>query len=68
MSTGAECNFREREPGKWFYDIQQWPYGDWPEYTREGPFETLEAAEKHLQSNYANPGGYSVEHYGKGKS
>lgn len=63
MSTGADCGFIEREPGKWYYEIQRWPYGEWPDYDEHGPFASLEEAEKHLDNNYANPGGYSIERY-----
>lgn len=60
MSTGADCYFIEPEPDKWYYKIQQYPYGATEEYDTEGPFSTLDKAEKHLQMNYANPGGWSV--------
>lgn len=60
MSTLADCKFIEVEPGKWIYKIQDWPYGEWPEYETNGPFNSYSAAEKHLDENYANPGGHSV--------
>ena len=63
MSTGADCHFVEKEPQKWFYKIQQWPYGESPDYDTHGPFLTLEIAENHLHHNYANPGGFSVEKF-----
>jgi len=63
MSTGADCHFVERGPGKWYYSLQDWPYGDWPEYQTYGPFPSLEKAEKHLDDNHANPGGWSIHHY-----
>lgn len=59
MSTGAECHFEERKPRQWFYDLQRWPYGDWPESDTYGPFETFDQALKHLNQNHANPGGFS---------
>jgi hypothetical protein len=67
MSTGANCYFYEEKPNQWFYKIQEWPYGEWPEYETNGPFKTFEQAEAHLERNYANPGGYSVREY-KAKS
>lgn len=60
MSTGAECLFYEKEPQKWFYDLQQWPYGENPDFDTFGPFTTFEEAEQHLDNHHANPGGYSV--------
>ena len=63
MSTGADCRFIEDSPGLWYYEIQDWPYGEWTEYFREGPFNTLDKAIDHMHDNYANPGGYSIEHY-----
>lgn len=60
MSTGADCQFYEKEPGKWFYKMQQWPYGECPNYDKFGPFPTWLAAEKHMSYHHANPGGYSV--------
>lgn len=59
MSTGADCHFTEREPGKWFYELQCWPYGEWSEYESYGPFPTLDKAIYHLDQNHANPGGWS---------
>jgi hypothetical protein len=58
VSTGADCTFTETSPGVWEYEIQRWPYGEWDEYDTHGPFSSFEAAEKHLEANYANPGGY----------
>ena len=63
MSSGAECNFTERKPGEWMYEIQQWPYGEWPEYDKHGPFATLIAAQEHLDANYQNPGGYGIDRH-----
>ena len=63
MSTGADCSFIEREPGKWYYEIQQWPYGETEDYDEHGPFPSLKAAEKHLDKRYANPGSYFVVPY-----
>ena len=68
MSTGADCHFVEKELGKWYYKIQRWPYGEWPEYDEHGPFPTFAAADRHLGENYANPGGFSVSEFpGKAK-
>jgi hypothetical protein len=61
MSTGAECYFVERAPRKWYYALQEWPYGEWPEYETYGPFSTYKEAQGHLDDNHANPGGWSVE-------
>lgn len=63
MSTGAECAFIEEEPGRWFYEIQRYPYGETDEYDQHGPFTSEDAAGKHLHEHYANPGSYVVVHY-----
>ena len=67
MSTGADCKFIEVEPNKWFYFLQKYPYGETEDYTKEGPFRTLQKAEQHLQKNYANPGGCWIESYSGSK-
>jgi hypothetical protein len=63
MSTGADCRFEEREPGRWWYAIQQYPYGETEDYDTHGPFVGQEAAERHLDANYGNPGGWSETTY-----
>lgn len=61
MSTGLECNFYEIERGRWIYALARdkedcW---DWREDANVyGPFVGLGAAEKHLQDNHSNPGGF----------
>lgn len=63
MSTGADCHFWEEKPGRWFYKLQRWPYGEWPDYDTFGPFRSEELAIDHLRGHHANPGGYSISHY-----
>lgn len=60
MSTGADCHFREVSPGKWKYAIQRWPYGEWDEYDKHGPFDSFTEAMNHLDDNYPNPGGWDT--------
>lgn len=60
-SSGADCFFYEKEPGKWYYDIQDYPYGETSKYTTHGPFPDFRAAEKHLSGHYQNPGGYGIK-------
>ncbi len=60
MSSGADCWFDEVKPGEWRGAVQQWPYGEWPEYDEFGPFATFEAVLNHMQTNFQNPGGYSM--------
>jgi hypothetical protein len=60
MSTGADCRFTEKQPGKWYYELQQYPYGSNPNYDTFGPFPTFRRAADDLHNNHANPGGYSV--------
>lgn len=59
MSTGAECNFIEKQDG-WYYELQRWPYGEWPEYDTYGPFETYALADRHLRAKHTNPGGCTI--------
>lgn len=59
MSTGADCSFVENEKGEWFYNLQHWPYGDTPEYSKYGPFPSYQRAVTHLEQHHANPGGWS---------
>ena len=63
MSTGADCLIYEKEPNKWFYNLQRWPYGETPDYDTYGPFKSQEEAENHISDNHANPGGWSVQPY-----
>jgi hypothetical protein len=70
VSTGLECQFFEPKPGQWFYALQDWncPVGawDWRDYaTAYGPFTSQEAAERHLSSNHANPGGWNVTEHAR---
>ncbi len=65
MSTGAGCYFEEREPGQWYVHLQLWPYGEWPKYEHFGPFKDEAGCENEIQSNHANPGGWSVSRYKK---
>jgi len=65
MSTNSECQFIERNPGKWFYVLEDYnaPKNawDWKENaTAYGPFSSEEKAYEHLRDNHANPGGHSV--------
>lgn len=61
MSTGAECNFIEVEPGRWTYRLQRYPYGETDVFDTYGPFSSFRTAHAHLGNNHANPGGFSVE-------
>ncbi len=63
MSTGADCQIYEKTPGEWFYKLQHWPYGETPEYSEYGPFNSEDSAILHLSDNHANPGGYCVTPY-----
>lgn len=59
MSTGANCRYYEKTPGKWFYDLQEYPYGKTEDHDTQGPFSSFAAAYTHLHANNANPGGYN---------
>ena len=58
MSTGADCSFYETKKG-WYYEYQQWPYGENPDYDKHGPFRSQDAAINHMDRNYPNPGGWT---------
>ena len=65
MSTGCECQFFSDLEGTWWYILENYnaPKNawDWRENsTMYGPFKSFEHAEKHLDRNHANPGGYLV--------
>jgi len=60
MSTGADCMIIEREPGKWWYSLQDYPYGATETYTKYGPFKSEDEAINHLDKNHANPGSFNV--------
>jgi hypothetical protein len=73
MSTGLECEFRERKPGEWYYVLEDWDAPkcawDWREYaTAYGPFASEDDANGHLSDNHANPGGYGVVRYEEGRN
>ena len=57
MSSGADCQFIEKEPGRWTVKLQRWPYGDTDEYDTFGPFRSYSAAVAEL-NNHQNPGGW----------
>jgi len=61
MSTGANCYFEEREPRKWYYIIQLYPYGETEDYDTGGPFVSFSQAKSAMDRRHANPGGYSIE-------
>lgn len=67
MSSGVECEFREWEPGRWFYILgseEEEEMWDWRETaTAYGPFHDKEEARKHLRDNHSNPGGSSTVVY-----
>ena len=63
MSTGADCRFIQAADGTWTYELQNWPYGENPDYTSYGPFTKFDDAYSHLHDNHANPGGYrTIKH------
>ncbi len=57
MSTNRDCTFREVEPGRWTYWLQDWPGGETTEGQTFGPFGSYAAADTHLVAHHANPGG-----------
>lgn len=67
MSTNLECEFIERQPGVWFYLLEQDfedNGGNWRENADAyGPFSNLDTASQHLRDNHANPGAYNIIDY-----
>lgn len=59
MSSGADCSIYETKDG-WFYRLQQWPYGENPNYDTYGPFKTFKEADNHLSSHHQNPGAFDI--------
>jgi hypothetical protein len=71
MSTGAECEVIEVEPGEWYYVLEESDAPknafDWREYaTAYGPFPTEDAAQDHLVDHHPNPGGWSISRHVEG--
>lgn len=64
MSSGLDCWFHEKEPGKWYMGLEQ-AYGSKLdiEYDEYGPFPSFPEAHKYLHDNFQNPGGFSVEEH-----
>ena len=62
MSTGLDCYFEEKEPNEWYMYLEE-DYGSKIdiEYDQYGPFRTFAEAQKYLQNNFANPGGYGID-------
>jgi len=69
-STGLDAGFFLASDDNWYMYIETWDeYGEEGsgEYEEYGPFMSLERAERYLEDNFANPGGYSVNSSGKTK-
>lgn len=71
MSTNCECQFLQVEQDKWYYILERdhvrGNMGDWRDNADcYGPFKVLDAAEKHLGDNHANPGGWWTQELAAG--
>jgi hypothetical protein len=71
MSTGCNCLFFESKDNKWYYVLEHYnaPKNswDWTEHADVvGPFNSEDAADKHLHANNANPGGSCSANYREG--
>lgn len=64
MSTGLDCYFEEKRPNEWYLFLEE-EYGHKMDidYDRYGPFRTFAEARNYLNNNFANPGGYSIQHH-----
>lgn len=61
MSTGLDCYFHEVRPNEWYMFLEEeYGYKLDPDYDRYGPFRTFKEALAYLDSNFANPGGFSI--------
>jgi len=67
-STGLDCGFYLANDGKWYMYHETWNEGGSGGsgmYEDYGPFNSLEQAERYLDDNFANPGGFSEDHSGR---
>ena len=76
-STGLDCQFYKARDGKWYMDLEQESnnysddddddgYGDsYPDYNTYGPFSSLKEAQRYLDKNFANPGGWGEDPSGR---
>lgn len=62
MSTGLDCRFYKATDGKWYMALEDSCCRD--VYDDYGPFDSFEEAEKYLERNFANPGGYGTDDSG----
>lgn len=65
MSTGLNCGFYKASDGNWYMYLEDSTYRD--VYDDYGPFNSQEEAERYLEKNFANPGGYSTDDNGTRK-
>lgn len=58
-SMSRHCSIYKAKDGNWYMDLADEEYGEHEDSTTYGPFSSEEAAEKYLDNNHSNPGGYS---------
>jgi len=63
-SMSRHCEFYKAKNGKWYMDLAPNEYGDYRDANTYGPFQSLDAAEKYLSSNFSNPGADDVDESG----
>lgn len=73
MSTGLNCEYFEAKQGSWYYVLEHYnaPKNAW-DWTENadvvGPFGSMDAADKHLHENNANPGGFGETAWRDGRT
>lgn len=72
-STNTERYFYKATDGRWYVENEEYEE-DWEtgeqiegEMTHYGPFPSFKAAEKYMDQNFANSGGYSTDDRGKAR-
>ena len=63
-SVSREAHIYKAKDGKWYYFIAWKEYGEFPDGDTYGPFNSEDAADKHMMKNHSNPGGFSTDNKG----
>lgn len=67
MSSGAECEYLEFEPGQWYLFLEnqdvkeRWDWREWA--ACHGPFPTSELTDAYVRRYHTNPGGATILDY-----
>lgn len=64
-SVSRYCEIYKTRDGRWYMDVANDEHGDEDDATTYGPFWSEEKAEKFLDDELSNPGGFAVDDSGK---